>query len=203
MPKSVPPTHRTPNHPEAPDTGEAVAAIKNRQIGVRLQIIAALQRLGIPQRQWPDFVRKFHTSPGEQAGYTESIQPPPFQPPDFERLKESLQEWAKRADAGWQQHRDTFMRLWESWVTLGVDEEIPPMKSTRGAGRKGSRTNAAPDVRVEWAARRLAGDAWKEIAFKYSKKESQVKKAASEILKLAGWPPKVEPPKTLLVKTKP
>ena len=56
-------TPRTTNNPEGPDTGEAAAAIKNRQVGARLQIVAALQRLGVPYREWPDFVQKFHAKP--------------------------------------------------------------------------------------------------------------------------------------------
>ena len=90
------------------------------------------------------------------------------------------------ADAAWQRHRDGFLKTCQSWVTAGVDQEIPPAKSRRGPGRNGRRLNAPLDLRYKWAARRLNGAAWKEIAAE-SSKEDQVKKAAVKILKAAGW----------------
>ena len=178
-----------------PDTGEAAAATKNRQIKVRLRIIEALQRLGIQYLKWPDFVRLFYANLQERIEYQQPKPPYPFQPPHFDRLKQSPDEWVKAADAAWQQHRNKFLQVVQSWVTAGVDEEIPPAKSTRGAGRKGRRLNAYPGLRIEWAARRLSGAAWKEIADE-SFNEGHVKKAATEVLKLAGWPTKVKPPNT-------
>ena len=176
-------------------TGDAAAAKKNREIKVRLQIIEAFRRLGIPQRDWPDFVQMFYTSPEERTEYCDSFEPLSFQPPVFDRLHESPPEWTKRADAAWKQHRDRFLEQCQFWVTAGVDEEIPLAKSTRGTGRTGRRLNAPPALRVEWAARRLSGAAWKEIANE-SFKEDQVKKAASEVLRLAGWPTKIKGSKT-------
>jgi len=110
-------------------------------------------------------------------------------------LRQSRDEWVKAADAAWQQHRDRFLKAVQFWVTNGVDEEIPPAKSTRGAGQKGRRLNTPPNLRFEWAARRLSGAAWKEIADE-SFKQDRVQKAATEVLKLAGWPTKVKPSKT-------
>jgi hypothetical protein len=128
----------------------------------------------------------FGTDPDEPTGYYDSLEPLSFQPPVFERLHESPQEWRKRADAAWQQHRDRFLEECQTWVSVGLDEEVPLAKSTRGTGRTGRRLNAPLALRIEWAARRLSGAAWKEIANE-SFKEDQVKKAASEVLKLAGW----------------
>ncbi|MGO9268706.1 MAG: hypothetical protein ACLQOO_00340 [Terriglobia bacterium] len=193
MPKSLAPTQHPQKDAGEPNTGEAAAALKNRTIKARLQIIEALQRLGIPHAKWPDFVRAFHTNPQEREGYTASVFPPSFQPPVFERLNESPEQWAKAADAAWQQHRNAFLEKCRAWVREGVDEEIPPAKMTRGPGRRGR--NAPPDLRAEWAACRLSGKAWKEIADEPFR-EDQVKKAASELLKLAGWPTKLKPPKT-------
>ena len=195
MPKSLAPTQHPQKDAGEPNTGEAAAALKNRTIKARLQIIEALQRLGIPHSKWPDFVRAFHTNPQEREGYSESIFPPPFQPPVFERLNESPEQWAKSADAAWQQHRDAFLEKCPFWVSQGVDEDIPPAKATRGPGLKGRRRNAPPDVRAQWAARRLSGEAWKAIADDPFQQD-QVKKAASELLKLACWPTKVKPPQT-------
>ena len=198
MPKSSAPTHRSQKDAAAPDTGEAAAAAKNRQISARLQIIEGLRRLGVPHLEWPDFVRTFCTNPQERQGYHASISPPSFQPPDFERLHESPEQWAKKADAAWQKHRDGVLKQWQSWATEGVDEEIPPTKNTRGPGRKWHRLNAPLDVRPDWAARRLMGESWKEIAGDRFKQD-QVRKGASELLKLAGWPTKAKPRKTAKV----
>ena len=168
----------------APDTGQAAAAAKNRQTAVRLQIVEAFRQLGIPERELPDCVRSFCSNPEARKEYIESVDPPPFQPPAFDRLHQSPEEWTKLADAAWQGHRNDFLKRCQSWVTVGVDQEIPPAKSRRGPGQKGR--NAPLDLRYQWAARRLNGAAWKEIAAE-SSKEDQVKKAAVKILKAAGW----------------
>ena len=170
----------------APDTGQAAAAAKNRETTVRLQIVEAFQQLGISDREWPDCVRRFYSNPEARKEYIESNDPLPFQPPAFDRLHQSPEEWTKVADAAWQRHRDGFLKLCQSWVTAGVDQEIPPAKSRRGPGRNGRRLNAPLDLRYKWAARRLNGAAWKEIAGEFSK-EDQVKKAAVKVLKAAGW----------------
>jgi hypothetical protein len=175
-------------------TGDVAAAAKNREIRTRLQIIEAFQHLGIPYRDWPDFVRSFFESPQERARFTVSNTPPPFQPPAFDCLNQSREEWKKTADIAWKQFRDRFLEGCQALIALGVDEEIPPVRSTRGLGRKGRRLNAPSDLRFEWAARRLSGAAWKEIASD-SFTESRIMKAAREVLKLAGWPTKVKAPK--------
>jgi len=175
----------------APDTGEAAAAAKNRETRVRLGIVKAFQQLGIPYSEWPDFVRTFYTNAQARTEYSESIDPQSFQPPAFDRLNQSPEEWTKVADAAWQQHRSRFLEWCQSFVTLGVDQEILPAKSTRGPGRKGRRLNAPLGLRYQWAARRLNGAAWKEIAGE-SFKEDHVKKAAGEVLKAAGWSTKTK-----------
>lgn len=177
--------HTTKSPTNINSTGEAAAANKNREIRARLQIIGALQTLGIPQSQWPDFVRTFHTDPQARTEFEHSAIPPPFQPPDFDRLHESLQDWIKKSNAAWRQYQARFKEAEQAWITQGVDEEIPLAKSTRGTGRMGR--NAALDLRYQWAARRLSGAAWKEIPCG-SFKMDQVKKAATAVLKLADWP---------------
>src|SRR5208283_5213144 len=121
--------------------------------------------------------------------YEQQATPDPFQAPAYDRLNESPQEWAKKADAAWRQHGDRFLKMCEFWVTAGVDEELPATKRTRGAGRKGR--NAPPALRFEWAARRLMAAAWEEIAGE-SFTTDQVKKSAGAVLKLADWPTKVK-----------
>ena len=168
----------------APDTGQAAAAAKNRETTVRLQIVEAFQQLGISDREWPDCVRRFYSNPEARKEYIESVDPPPFQPPAFDRLHQSPEEWEKLAYSAFQRYLDDWRKLQQSWVTGGVDEEIPPAKSRRGPGQK--ERNTPLDLRYQWAARRLSGAAWKEIAGEFSK-EDQVKKAAVRILKAAGW----------------
>jgi hypothetical protein len=172
-------------------TGDAAAALKNREIRVRLQIIDALQRLGTPMSEWPDFVQTFYRNPQERTAYSDSFESLPFYPPIFDRLSQSPAEWVKVANTAWEQHRDRFLKQCQFGVIAGVDEEIPVAKSTRGPGRKGRRRNAALGLRFEWAARRLSGAAWKEIPTE-SFNEDQVKKTASEVLKLAGWGTKIK-----------
>ena len=170
----------------APDTGQAAAAAKNRETAVRLQIVEAFQQLELPDREWPDCVRIFYSNPEARKEYIESNDPLPFQPPAFDRLHQSPEEWEKLAYSAFQRYLDDCRKLRRSWETGGVDEEIPPAKSRRGPGRNGRRLNAPLDLRYKWAARRLNGAAWKEIAGEFSK-EDQVKKAAVKVLKAAGW----------------
>jgi hypothetical protein len=76
---------------------------------------------------------------GERIEYSDSHEPPSFQPPVFDRLHEFPRAWTKRADAAWQQHRDHFLEQCQLLVTVSVDEDIPRAKSTRGTGRTGRR----------------------------------------------------------------
>ena len=119
----------------------------------------------------------------------------PFQPPAFDRLNESPKEWKKKADEKWEQHCEPFLKNCESWVQQGVDEKIAETKHRRGVGKAQSprkRRNTAIEHRYEWAALRVCGEAWKEIAARYKCKESTVIKAASEVLHVAHWPTKAK-----------
>jgi hypothetical protein len=134
----------------AQNKGDAAVAKKNRESKVRHQIIEAFQRLGIPQRDQPDFVRTFNADPDEPTGYYDSLEPLSFQPPVFDRLHESPQEWTKRADAAWQQHRDHFLKL---WGPRGVDEAIPLTNSTRDTLGWAQSSRSGPTIEV--GSRRL------------------------------------------------
>jgi hypothetical protein len=59
---------------------------------------------------WPDFVRSFFESPQERTRFAVSNTPPSFQPPDFDCLNQSREEWAKKADTAWKQFRDRFSK---------------------------------------------------------------------------------------------
>ena len=168
---------------QPPSTGQAAAAGSNRQHETRLRIVQALVRLRIPRARWPGFVR---ASYNVKTRFTQDARPAPFQPPEFDRLNQSRADWTKVADAAWETHRNQFLAECDFWVKTGVDDEIPEAKRRRGAGKKTSRPNTSIDLRFEWAAQRLCGLDWKEIA-DLSENVSTVAKAAKEVLEAAGW----------------
>src|ERR1700730_15880049 len=89
-------------------SGQAAAAKQNRQHQPRLEILKALQRLGIPVKQWPDFVHAYYRDSPQRIGSRHRICPPWFKPPPFDRLNESPEEWKKKADEKWEQHCEQF-----------------------------------------------------------------------------------------------
>ena len=108
----------------------------------------------------------------------------------FQRLQQSIREWKASADAAWKNHRDRWIRTLQSWAEKGIDEEIAEEKGARGPGIKGTkRKNSVVMRRYEWAAKRLCGYGWKEIS--NADLADKVRKAASEVLRLAGWPTKL------------
>jgi len=143
-------TDSTPKSPaRAQDTWQSAAAEHNRQRRARFSIIKALQRLGIPHKEWPEFVRDYYPSSGKhyldyssedwkkelaKTEYHQRIQPPTFKPPIFDRLNQSPVEWAKGADAAWELHRNKFLQKREYWAQLGVDDEIGEENRRRGPG---------------------------------------------------------------------
>jgi hypothetical protein len=181
-------------HSGADAVGQAAAAEKNRQQEVRARIIQALSRLGIPYSEWPDFVQVYHTRGHDQSRYRQRISPFRFQPPAFDRLNQSPEEWASIANRGWEQHRERFLQGCKYWVEAGVDEEIQTAKRTRGP-RKGSGASAVRrkrgdntplHQRFELAAKYLARMPLKEIAGEHAN-SSTVGRIAREILRKADW----------------
>jgi hypothetical protein len=164
--------------------GQAEAARKNQQREARVGIQRALARLKIPQKEWPSFVQE---PLGDE--YFQSVSPAPFQAPIFKRLHQSPGEWSRLADAAWEAHREKFLRGDEFRVEKGLDEAIPERKRERIRGKDVSGCKESPIVRYEWAAKRLCGLSWKEIAG--DKNVDAVRRAASEVLRLAGWPSKL------------
>jgi hypothetical protein len=174
-------------------SGQAAAADQNRQHQARLEILQALQGQGLPFQHWPDLVRAYYRSSPQRRKSRQRIALPPFQPPPFDRLNESPEEWKKKSDAAWEQCRDQFLKRCEFWVQQGLDEKIGEAKRRRGIGKAQSqrkRKNSPIERRYEWAAMRLCGEPWKEIAARYKCKESTVTKAASDVLRVAQWPTK-------------
>lgn len=122
--------------------------------------------------------------------------PEPFQfsCPDFHRYEESIEEWSARTDAelqrAWQQalaeHVET-LHGWKRW-----DEDIDGLtiaepKRRRGPGKTG-RTSSFED-RCKWAAERILGRGWKEIAGQYlpdrQNAAATVRQGATELLRTA------------------
>jgi hypothetical protein len=172
--------------------GEAAAAEKNRQREARSRIVDAYGRLGIEFKAWPALVRAFYTNP--QLQYSSQTSPLPFQAPDFDRLNQSPEDWAKEADGEWEKHKKEFLQGCQSWVEIGVDEEIEATVRARGPGKKGPakagsrkrKDNTPMDKRYEWVARYLAREPLKAIAGP-DDDASVVGRVVREILQLAGW----------------
>jgi len=177
--------------------GQAAAAEKNRERETRLRIIQVLCRLGIPDNQWPDFVRAFYANPQQRTEYHQFMTPPPFQAPAFDRLNQSPKDWWKVADRAWELHRNRFLQDCDDWVREGVDEEIVEATPTRGrrtkrpahVGGRNRGNNTPINRRYLWAAKYLVKVLVKEIAGAHAE-VSTVGRVAREIVRLAGWPTK-------------
>jgi len=159
--------------------------VANRQNTTRAAILAALDRLEIPEDRWPEFVRDYKARQAQHTKFRQRLHPPPFAPPVFDPLNQSTGDWVQVADAAWAKHRDQFLAKRQFWKRIGVDAEIPPPKQARVSGKTLSVTQ-----RYDWAARRLCGDPWKEIAAIHQMNESTVTKAATAVLEMADWPTK-------------
>jgi hypothetical protein len=72
---------------------QAATAEQNRQHQAGLEIVQALQRLGIPDPQWPELVRAYYRSSPQRIASRQRISPRAFRPPPFDRLNESPEEW--------------------------------------------------------------------------------------------------------------
>jgi len=176
---------------DASDHGTGAAASKNRETQSRQQIVKALQSLGGEfSTKWPDFVREFCCDPREQSVFKDYAIPPPFQPPDFDRLNQSPEAWVRAATAKWQQYCANFLRSCRNSVVDGVDDEIPSAKQVRGPGIKsgGKRgKNTILERRYVWAAKYLLGVPLKEIAWQDSADAATVGRVARATLRHADW----------------
>ena len=176
---------------EASDQGQAAAARKNRENQTRQQIVRALESLGSAFRtEWPGFVREFCRDPLEQTIFTDCALPPPFQPPEFDRLNQTPEEWAKAASAAWDQSRERFLQSCHDWVVTGVDEQIPATRTVRGPGSKPKSErgkNTVLERRYLWAAKYLLQVPRKEIAAQDNANVTTVGRVARETLLQANW----------------
>jgi hypothetical protein len=140
------------------------------------RMIAALVRL---ERPLPPVTQFRSKSEGRQR-----FEAPPFQPPMFDSFRQTPEQWRKSADAAWKTYRSAQLIRMRYWADHGLDARGP--MNLRGPGK--TERNHRIEDRAEWAARRLSGDSWKEIAAVTGADVSTVMKAASEILRTAGWP---------------
>jgi hypothetical protein len=176
-----------------PRVGLGSTALTKSGREARSEIIAALKRLGIPSETWLPLV-----GPEPNLGHRKWIpnQHNRFIPPKWEQLEQSPEEWKTLADAAWHKHRDSLMAQWQSMAVKGLDEPTQARKNRRRSGKPGR--NAGFEQRYEWAALRLTGVEWKQIAFQYcvNSPETQlgafedvVRKGATKLLRLAGLDP--------------
>lgn len=149
----------------------------------RRQIIKALQRLGIPRGKWPTAIATELIQ--NQGGHTPGE---PFSPPAFNPYEQTPDEWKACACAEFQEYLDRFLKGYQACVNLGIDEPVQLPKQRRNR-------DANIDERYEWAALKLVGYQWKEIALQYrdistqkdlDKAEDAVRKSAHDILRAAG-----------------
>ena len=130
------------------------------------------------------------------------MSPSPFLAPDFDRLNQSAEDWAKTADRAWALHRERFLEECDMWVKLGVDEEIVAAKLIRGPGKKslahegGQRRgdNTSIHRRYEWAAQYLARMPLKELGGDDAA-PSTVGRIARQVVRSAGWAAKIRRPR--------
>lgn len=176
---------------EASNQGQAAAARKNRETRTRQQIVRALESLGSAFRTaWPGFVREFCRDPVEQTIFNDCALPPPFLPPEFDRLNQTPEEWAKAANAAWDQFRERYLQSCHDWVVTGVDEEIPATRTVRGPRSKPKRErgkNTVLERRHLWAAKYLLQVPRKEIAAQDNANATTVGRVARETLLQANW----------------
>jgi hypothetical protein len=152
----------------------------------KARLLQALDRLQIPSDKWPSF-RSLNLPSPEMAFYT---RPPDFKPPVFDFMRDSPAEWRRQAGARWKDHCDSFLKRCEEEIarmeSSGQYVTIPPLRSS---GPK--RTIPPAEVRFEWAALRLSGLTYPEIARKYSSPRQRftsetVKMTCRKIFKDAG-----------------
>lgn len=174
----------------ASNWGETWAVERNREWEARGRIVQAFQTLNVPIQEWPSFVQYWQADAHNRSKFSHNVMPPSFQPPVYDRLGQlSIAQWKKLADAAWEQHREGFLQRRQQWMDLGVDQEIPPIRRSRGPGK--TERNVTIQDRYKWAALRLTRLPWKEIAARCQADTSTVTKAASSVLFTAGWPTKL------------
>jgi hypothetical protein len=181
--------------------GEEWAAKKNRREAVRTHIVEALQSIESDRAKWPEYIRIWFSQAATRPRFSNKVLLRPFQAPPFDRLSTSIDEWRQRANRAWEQHLNEFIEAQRRNEELGFDEIIPQPKRTRGRGKGKQRKNADAVLRYEWAARKLIGESYNDIAVldiardspsnldekRIKSRASTVQKAVEQILRVADW----------------
>ena len=148
----------------------------------RMRFIQAFQRLGESRETWSRLV-----GPEPTVIYGGQMPGEPFWPPAFNPYEQTPEEWKALALAECQNYLDQFLKSYQASVNIGLDERLQLPKQSRVR-------NASINERYEWAALRLMGVSWKEIAGRYchcatqedfDKAKVAVRKTATETLRRA------------------
>ena len=154
----------------------------------RNRVLEACKRLGMPA----DVLDALHRLEPARI-YHSWVSPKSFRPPPFRKYDQSPEEWKAIADAEWQKFRDAWIQDCLSFESAGVDEPVSQPKPPRGPGKSGRNADIAE--RYEWAALRLAGLSYKEIASRYRTTDFEqelmsaadaVRKSTNELLRTTG-----------------
>jgi hypothetical protein len=154
----------------------------NRRREARQNIIVALQSFGIDPGRWPRYVQRPDWPENRQM-----FQLKAFLPPYFEGLHQSPDEWKKKTRTAFEKYLDEQIGKLEFWIAANV--ETRSEGRFRGLGKTGR--NIDIEQRYRWAAQRLTGIAWTKIAEQSLARTSTVTKAATAVLRAAGWPTKL------------
>jgi len=148
----------------------------------RQRIIQAFQHLGIPRETWSQLV-----GPDPIVNNGGQVPGDPLRPPAFNPYEQTPDEWRRLAHAELDEYLDEFLKSCQACVNIGLDEPVELPKQRR------NRT-ASINERYEWAALRLMGHQWVEIAARYrdcsteediNRAVAGVRKTATDILRRA------------------
>lgn len=192
LPKAsaMPPAKKTVEAPREldepkPEEPAGFQTLSKHARGERERIIAAFERLGVSPEKYLPLVGPEPPRIHQALMFAEKFSFPPRN-----SYEQTEREWIALADAAYRALRDKLVENQRAWQKLGID---PPAGIQRRGPGKTAR-NAKVNDAYEWAAKRLLGEPWKEIAAQYpmrtdlDKRANTVSKAASTILNAAGIP---------------
>jgi hypothetical protein len=152
------------------------------QTRARFLLMQSFYRLKIPREEWPSF--DFYGPSSDDDKLRSSYGCPVFQPPSYDCLNETQEQWEARANEHWQDHVRKFLEWAGGMVRL--DEAAGELVRVR---RRRSTDNGriTERLRFEWTALKLYGLTCAEIADRQAGcTKEQVRVACNRILKEAG-----------------
>ena len=164
------------------------------QTWVRILIVQALERLGIPLADWPPFGKDFAKNgfllPGGRivihGGRALSASA-------IRYVARLYSDWQARAEALWKEHRSSFLEFCKKRRDEDLEAgRIIELKRYRSTGKK--RIIAPLETRFEWAALRISGRTFPEISDRYSSagvtfSPKQIEMSCRDLFKGAGLKP--------------